>query len=84
MSVNCTECAFKLFTEFGNWVGVAGLSSLMDHTSDQCLRKDVQTSGRARHRFVYVLKPTSRARQESPMSTPIPKHRIPFHRDISH
>lgn len=42
------------------------------------------TSGGARHRFVYVLNPTSRARQQSPMSTPIPKQRIPFHRDISH
>lgn len=40
--------------------------------------------GGVRHRFVYVLKPTSRARRESHMSTQIPKHRIRFHRDISH
>lgn len=35
-------------------------------------------------RFVYVLKPTSRARQESPMSAAITKRRIPSHGDISH
>lgn len=47
-------------------------------------RGAVRASCRARHRFVYVLKPTSRARQESPMSTPITRQRIPSHGDISH
>lgn len=42
------------------------------------------STGGARHSFVYVLKPTSRARRESHLSTPIRHHRIPFYRDISH
>lgn len=73
---------------------VSGLWSQMDHVLDQSLsgpcgvsvtgKLCTWASGGARCRFVYVLKPTLRARQESPMSTPILKHRIPFHRDISH
>lgn len=43
-----------------------------------------RSSGRARRRLVYVPKPTSRARQESPTSTQVLKRRIPFHWDISH
>lgn len=81
------------------WEKQDRVSDLMSHNSDAWNRflpgpgatflhqespGAVRASCRARHRFVYVLKPTSRARQESPMSTPITRQRIPSHGDISH